>query len=136
MKSRKRREVKEVRKVILLLAASIVLSVTGTGPIFAQDWPMFGHDSQHTRYSTSTAPATNDVLWSYKTGFNVRSSPAVADGKVFVGSNDNKLYCLSASDGSLIWSYQTGGIVDSSPAVADGKVFVGSKDDKICCFGS
>ena len=125
-----------MRKTILLVAASIVLSVTGTGPIFAQDWPMFGHGLQHTRYSTSTAPATNDVLWSYQTGFNVRSSPAVADGKVFVGSSDNKVYCLDASDGSLIWTYQTGGDVRSSPAVADGKVFVGSRDDKIYCFGS
>ena len=69
------------------------------------------------------------------------SSPAVADGKVYVGSGDNKVYCLDAvgnGDGTtnVIWDYTTGNNVLSSPAVADGKVYVGSYDDKVYAFGS
>ena len=49
-------------------------------------WPMFHHDLNHTGYSTSTGPETNNVLWSYETGDSVSSSPAVVDGKVYLGS--------------------------------------------------
>ena len=64
------------------------------------------------------------------------SSPAVADGKVYVGSNDTKVYALNALTGALVWNYTTGAEVISSPAVADGKVYVGSYDDKIYCLNA
>jgi len=121
-----------VRKAILLLLASFALSITGAGSILAQDWPMFHHDLQNTGYTTS--PSTNNVLWSYPTGDEVFSSLAVAEGYVFVGSWDKKVYCLRASDGSLIWSYPTGDEVFSSPAVAEGYVFVGSDDHNVYCL--
>ena len=34
-------------------------------------------------------------------------SPAVASGRVYIGSDDHKLYCLNASSGGLIWNYIT-----------------------------
>ncbi len=63
------------------------------------------------------------------------SSLAVADGKVYLGSLDSRVYCLNAANGASIWSYTTGSYVDSSPAVADGKVYVGSQDGKVYAFG-
>jgi PGF-CTERM protein len=77
----------------------------------------------------------------------VDSSPAVADGKVFVGSGfwDNKIYCLGEDNGNVIWNYETGfntyacsyacSGMYSSPAVAGGKVFISFNDGKIYCFG-
>jgi len=97
-------------------------------------WPMFHHDLRHTGYSPSKAPNTNSTTWSYTTGGAVSSSLAVADGKLYVGSADNKVYCLNASTGAFIWSYTTGGRV-TSPAVADGRVYVGSADGKVYAFG-
>jgi len=107
-----------------------------TPTISTTAWPIFHHDPRHTGYSTSTAPDTANLLWSYDTGAWVHSSPAVVDGKVFVGSGypDNKIYCLDENTGKLIWSYTTGGRILSSPAVADGKVFVGSDDDYLYCL--
>ena len=102
--------------------------------LIREDWVMFRHDARHSGYSNTTAPDTNDLLWSFETGDYVCSSPAVANGKVFVGSDDDKIYCLDEDTGELIWSYETGDDVWSSPAVADGKVFVGSYDDKIYCL--
>ena len=100
-------------------------------------WPMFHHDLNHTGYSTSRAPKTNQTLWSYTTGSSILwSSPAVADGRVYVGSADYKVYALNASTGSLIWSYTTGASVYSSPAVADGRVYVGSYDSKVYCLNA
>ena len=99
-------------------------------------WPMFHHDLSHTGYSTSPAPNTNNTIWTYTTGSIVLSSPAVADGKVYIGSDDLKVYCLNASTGTHIWNYTTGSPVSSSPAVADGKVYVGSDDNKTYCLNA
>ena len=50
------------------------------------------------------------------------SSAAVADGVVYVGSDDGNLYALNASTGAKVWSYFTRDGVSSSPAVANGVV--------------
>jgi outer membrane protein assembly factor BamB len=73
-------------------------------------------------------------IWSYTTGGQVWSSPAISDGKVYVGSFDGKMYCLDAVNGNEIWSYTTGAWVWSSPAVYDGKVYIGSDDFKVYCL--
>jgi parallel beta-helix repeat protein len=39
--------------------------------------------------------STGASIWDYKTGRYVYSSPAVVDGKVFVGSDDGKVYAFS-----------------------------------------
>ena len=59
------------------------------------------------------------------------SSPAVANGVVYVGSDDDNVYALNASTGAKLWSYATGGAVYSSPAVANGVVYVGSDDGNV-----
>jgi len=100
------------------------------------DWPMFHHDLTRAGHSTSVAPNTNNTVWIYTTGSRVRSSSAVADGKVYVGSYDDKIYCLNATTGEHIWNYVTGGPVESSPAFADDMIYVGSYDDKIYCLNA
>ena len=63
------------------------------------------------------------------------SSPAVANGVVYVGSQDDNVYALNASTGARLWSFTTGGSVFfSSPGVANGVVYVGSEDFKIYAF--
>jgi len=107
-------------------------------------WPMFRHDLNHTGYSTSNAPTTNHTLWTYTIsdhmGDYVEPSPAVVDGKVYVGSDDRNVYCLDASTGAKLWNYMTGysagDYVTSSPAVADGKVYVGSRDYSVYCLNA
>jgi outer membrane protein assembly factor BamB len=79
--------------------------------------------------------ATGAVRW---TAINslapILSSPAVANGLVFVGSGDGNLYAFDAAGNlgcsgtptscSPLWSFDTGGPVNSSPAIANGKVYV------------
>ena len=48
-------------------------------------WSMFKHDSAHTGSSTSTAPQTNTVIWSFTAAGGVKSSAAVINGVVYVG---------------------------------------------------
>jgi len=70
--------------------------------------------------------------WSTTTyGFYIMSSPAIGtDGTIYFGSIDNNyLYAVKASDGSLKWEYQTGDVIESSPAIgSDGTIYVGSED--------
>ena len=105
-----------------LMANGETLSSSGSN---SDDWPMFNHDLSHTGYSSSSAPKTNQVLWTFTTGDAVETSPAVADGMVYVGSDDGYVYALNVFNGSLVWKYNTYGPVQSSPAVVDGVVFVG-----------
>jgi len=99
------------------------------------EWPMFHGQLNHTgeAHTTSTARAT--PFWTYTTGSFVSSSPVVANGRVYVGSDDEKTYCLNAISGGYIWSYPTG-MVLSAPAVADGCVYVGSVDNNLYCLNA
>ncbi len=72
---------------------------------------------------------TGALLWSDNVRW-VYSSPAVANGVVYVGSYGN-VYALNASTGARLWTYTTGNIVYSSPAVANGVVYVGSDDKNV-----
>jgi outer membrane protein assembly factor BamB len=65
----------------------------------------------------------------------VDSSPALAGGRVFVGSNDGKLYVLDAATGQKKWEFDAGDAITASPAIAGGRVVVGSADGRIYCFG-
>jgi len=82
---------------------------------------------------------TGALVWSSPLGpygYILDSCPAVANGRVYVGSMDNRIYCLAASTGEQLWNYTA--TVDysmqSSPAVVDGKVYVGSEDDNVYCL--
>lgn len=78
--------------------------------------------------------ATREVLWSYRTGDAVVTSPAVTDATVYFGSQDGRLYAVSRTTGDKLWDYLTGDKITSSPAVADGMIFVGSHDGRLYAF--
>ncbi|MFD0344560.1 PQQ-binding-like beta-propeller repeat protein [Streptomyces sp. NPDC127117] len=61
--------------------------------------------------------------WVFGTGGKYSSSPTLAGGVVYVGS-DEKVYALDATTGAEKWVLDTGGKVSSTPAVADGVVYV------------
>jgi outer membrane protein assembly factor BamB len=78
--------------------------------------------------------ASTTLDWTATTAGEVTSSPAEADGIMYVGSQDDKIYALNATTGATLWTGTTGAPVDSSPAVANGIVYVGSEDDKVYAF--
>jgi outer membrane protein assembly factor BamB len=122
--------------IAFFLSASLLFS---SSHVYASetidDWPMLGHHLNHSGYSTSATPSTNNTQWSYSTGGSVDSSPAVVAGLVYVGSADDNVYCLNASTGFLLWSYTTGSSVVSCPAVSGGLVYIGSEDNNVYGFG-
>jgi outer membrane protein assembly factor BamB len=69
--------------------------------------------------------------WAFDTDGTVRSSPAIAAGTVYAGSEDGKVYAVNSRDGSKMWEFATGGKVASSPVLANGVIFIGSFDGKM-----
>ena len=68
----------------------------------------------------------------------MHSSPAVANGIVYVGNIDGKLYALYANNGTQFWNRTTtaGQEVYSSPAVVNDVVYVGSNDQGLYAIGA
>jgi outer membrane protein assembly factor BamB len=75
------------------------------------------------------------LKWSNTFAGAVWSSPAVADGVVYVGSSDGNVWALRAKTGAKLWNYGTRSFVDSSPAVANGVVYVGANERGVYAFG-
>ena len=76
------------------------------------------------------------VRWRVQTDGAVRSSPVLAGGLVYFGSNDGNLYAVEAENGEPRWEFATGGAVRSTPAVADGLVVFGSDDGYVYCLAA
>ncbi len=67
------------------------------------------------------------------------STPAVAYGRVYIGSLDGFVYSFAASSGKLAWRHKTGSYVYSSPSVATvpgagPTVYIGSYDGRLYAF--
>src|SRR4051812_13357604 len=90
--------------------------------ILAADPAMFRGGPAHSGVYDGPA-GIRTVVWKFRTGAKVFSSPTVADGVVYVGSSDHNLYALAAADGAVRWKFPTNGPVASSPAIADGTVY-------------
>jgi eukaryotic-like serine/threonine-protein kinase len=95
------------------------------------------HNSAKPKLSTYIlAPEDRDVapVWQFTCEDEVRSSPRVNGGVVYVGAYDNNLYSLEAKTGKLIWKYPTEGGICSSPGVWENNVYIGSEDHFFYCI--
>jgi len=70
-------------------------------------------------------------LWTFKCEDEIRASPILYQGKVFIGSYDYNLYALDAINGSFVWKYPTEGGVVTRPAVYENEIFFGSEDGNL-----
>ncbi len=76
---------------------------------------------------------TPPELWIQSADFNdkIVAPPLQVGDRVFVGTADNFVLALDASDGSPLWSYETGHSIWGRPAFRDGVLFVTSMDRSI-----
>jgi outer membrane protein assembly factor BamB len=75
------------------------------------------------------------AIWTFRTRARVDSSPAIAGGRVYVGSNDGRFYVLDLASGKKLWEYVAGAPLTASPAVAGGRVVIGDMAGNLFCFG-
>ena len=99
---------------------------------FGVDWPMFHQTPEHLGYSNATNLSTTaNVAWSFNTAGNVISSPAIANGILYVGTSSASpaFYALNATTGVQIWNYTADSTVASSPVVYRGAVYFDSSSN-------
>jgi outer membrane protein assembly factor BamB/tRNA A-37 threonylcarbamoyl transferase component Bud32 len=70
-------------------------------------------------------------LWTFKCEDEIRGTPAILQGSLFVGCYDNNLYALNAADGKFQWKYPSDGGIVSRPAMFDGNIYFGSEDQRL-----
>ena len=82
------------------------------------------------------------LLWRGEMADYSTSSPAYANGLLFVGSFDHQLYAFRADTGKRVWAsgwqYQGGMFrrgISSSPAVVGDRVYVGVRDGRVYALG-
>ncbi len=145
----------------------LILVLTGNAamPLASQDWPMWGGTAQ--RNMTSAMRGLPE-FWDVKDGKNIRwkveigstsyGNPVVADGKIFLGTNNENprnpeikgdkgvLMCFRESDGKFLWQAVTDKLesgwendwpeqgVCSSPAVEGKRLYYVSNRGELICL--
>ncbi len=61
----------------------------------------FGSSSQDKIYALDAA--SGRIRWTYFAEGPVRFAPTLSDGRVYAGSDDGCVYCLSGDSGALVW---------------------------------
>ena len=83
--------------------------------------------------------ATGNEVWRAKPGGPLRGSPTLANGNVYVVSQDNQLFALAQADGSVTWtqsgSLETQGVFGvAAPASAQGTVVAGFSSGELNAY--
>jgi len=160
----------------LFLGAAVLLSSTSSVAV-AQDWPTWGHDETRNMVSTVTGlpdsfkagsfirgtddidlAKTENIRWIAKLGSQTYGNPTVANGRVFVGTNNDSprddrmlgdrsvVNCLDEATGELVWQLNipklgTGKVSDweflgicSSPAIDGDRVYLVTNRCEVMCL--
>jgi len=140
------------------ILAFILISI----PVIPRDWPMWGGSTDRNMVSDIRGlpskweiDTNSNIKWKANLGFTSYGNPVIADGKVFVGTNNDQprnpeitgdrgiLMCLRESDGSFLWQAVSDKLeadldwpeqgVCSSPAVDGKRVFyVNNRAELVC----
>lgn len=79
----------------------------------------------------SNKSAATELVWRFACEDEVRSSPHVRDGMLYIGSYDTNLYAIDAASGEFRWKRATLGGISSSPTTWNELVIVGSEDGQV-----
>lgn len=97
-----------------------------------REWAMFRRDPAHTGADVhGGAVPYGQVMWQFGSGEPIRTSPALVDGRVYIGTGDHRVVALEARTGGIVWEHEATGPVDWPVAVAGGMVFVGLRDARV-----
>ena len=162
--------------------SALIVCVLAAGPVLASappadDWPMWGRNPTRNMVTVEKGlPAdfaagefvgatdeidpqtTRNIKWIAKLGSQTYGNPTVADGRIFVGTNNDSprdarfkgdrsvLYCLEEESGDLVWMLSvpklgTGKVSDweylgicSSPTVDGDRVYLVTNRCEVMCL--
>lgn len=111
-----------------LPASGADLPAAAPAPSGAPLWPVFRGNPALTGVANDSLSATNSLLWSFKTGAAVKSSAVIGTDRLYIGSDDGKLYALNFADGKQVWAFQAADAMQAPPLLVGNRVFAGSED--------
>lgn len=148
-----------------------IATLATLGPLGADEWPMFGGrpDRNMVAPNEKNLPMTwswnpkQNIKWVADLGDQTWSSPVVAGGRVFIGTNNEKprnpqvkgdrgiLMCFSAADGAFLWQavheklfpddkekaededYPKIGVCSTACVSGDRVYYVSNRGELVCC---
>jgi outer membrane protein assembly factor BamB len=70
-------------------------------------------------------PKTAKRIWTKRLASASESSPLIAGGRVYLGSQDGTVYALDARNGRIVWRYRAGAPVKAGLALSQGRLYFG-----------
>jgi outer membrane protein assembly factor BamB len=123
------------RAIVALYFFAVVLSGSAFGqePPQASEkaWPLFRGDAMAQGVAHGTLPEKPELLWKVtieKGAFE--GTPVIADGVVYLGDMDGKVFAWNLADGKELWNYKTESGFIASPAIRGGLLYIGDLDGK------
>ena len=111
-------------KIYLLIIISLLIGVPYF--IFAmleENWPTYMGNNFLTGNNDGIPPKQFNLIWSFSKG-GILYNPVPVNGKIYVVSTDQHLYCLSEKTGRLLWSFKADAPLTRMVVVYEGKVIL------------
>ena len=147
VRQRRRRRIRwiVVGGALAIVVAFVAYRIAGIGPpppspsstissqSAAGEWLMAQRDIQHTGVVPGPAFSPNGATkWRFESQGPLRTSPVVADGRVYVATGDSRLVALDEATGDVLWAHQFNmRVTSSSLTIAHELVFVGTHDQTL-----
>lgn len=141
------------RRNLILLVAAVVLTLWGlqvsgvilNGPVplpsttteavaTANSWALPGRDVAHTSALANSSSVQGRIAWQFEAGPTLRAAPAIADGRVFLATGDDKLVALNEATGGLLWERNLPLLTGASPAVTRSAAYLTMRDGQVIAF--
>jgi len=97
----------------------------------ASAWPLGRGNALADGVAKTTLPEKPEVVWKVtieKGAFD--ATPVIADGVVYLGDMDGKVYAWKLADGTEIWTYKVESGFIASPAIRGDLLYIGDMDGK------
>ncbi|MDX1926261.1 MAG: PQQ-binding-like beta-propeller repeat protein [Pirellulaceae bacterium] len=105
---------------------------TGAQPIAGDSWPVFRGNAESHGVALAKLPDRMEIIWEVKVVNGAfESTPAIVDGRVYLGDTDGEVYCLDLVTGKTVWEFESDGSFVASPAYRDGILVVGDTDGRV-----
>jgi len=103
--------------------APLALSLLAATSSLAQS-TFHGNVARTGVYESAGPKTLTGLKWSFKAGGPIVTSPAIADGVVYIASLDGHLYAIDQETGKEKWNFKSSRPIASSPAIDHGTLYV------------
>ncbi|MFC1557949.1 PQQ-binding-like beta-propeller repeat protein [candidate division KSB1 bacterium] len=89
-------------------------------------WTIFRGDQNLSGVAKGDLPGKIELLWSFRTEYDVVSSPVINFGNVYIGSTDGKIYSIDLLTGEKVWEFNTEDDIEAPPLLLDKTIYIGN----------